>query len=202
MSFIDKKAQKNKCQQLFVFFLLQHFFLTYYVQVLCNVRLVEHQNKNYFSWNHLTFIDITFKSQDGIKGKNSISQQAMLLSEHSRVCGKYKAWDNKNQRTKIRDFPLHWKRDTQVALQVFEAWSLSLTLLTRSVAPYDMWRLKLHPYMCKNFRKSHACWACTHRAQFFSCKRVHVGLYTFKFKPKDTNIQPCISKYIPGLLGQ
>lgn len=38
-----------------------------------------------------------FKSQDGIKGKNSISQQAELLSEHSRVCGK-NAWDIKNQK--------------------------------------------------------------------------------------------------------
>ena len=35
-----------------------------------------------------------------------------------------------------------------------------------------------------------------------SALRVHVGLYTFKFKLKDTNIQPCISKYIRGLLGQ
>lgn len=61
----------------------------------------QHQNKNDFSWNHFTFIAFfkkkkTFKSRDGIKGKNSISQQAALLSEHSRVCAK-KAWDIKNK---------------------------------------------------------------------------------------------------------
>lgn len=36
------------------------------------------------------------KKRDGIKGKNSISQQALLLSEHSRVCAlnkKKKAWE-------------------------------------------------------------------------------------------------------------
>lgn len=61
----------------------------------------QRQNKNDFSWNHFTFIAFfkkkkTFKSRDGIKGKNSISQQAALLSEHSRVCAK-KAWDIKNK---------------------------------------------------------------------------------------------------------
>lgn len=36
--------------------------------------------------------------------------------------------------SKLKDFPLHWNRNTRVALQVFTAWIFTPTLLTRSVA--------------------------------------------------------------------
>lgn len=98
-----RKAKKNiNIHSYFFILLLQHTSA-----VMCKfcatsdplaprhrlTNLVKHRNKKMISFeipsHSLTLLKKTklFKSQDGIKGKNSISQQALRLSEHSRVCG-------------------------------------------------------------------------------------------------------------------
>lgn len=121
MSLIGRRATKNKYPQLYFFFLLEHFYcfcwfffyLFFYLlcasSVQCQIpippRGLSNVNTKMISAeitsHSLTFFkkNKQYKSQDGIKGKNSISQQAVLLSEHSRVCGK-KAWDIKNNNKK------------------------------------------------------------------------------------------------------
>lgn len=109
------------------------------MQHLCNVRpphhslwLVKNQNKKGFLVKSLHIHGLfKIKSPDGIKSKNSISQQAereALLSEHSRVYVK------RLGTLTTKPPKIIGTKNTQVALQVFTARSLSPTLSTRSVA--------------------------------------------------------------------
>lgn len=123
MSLTRQKAQKinihsyffsSFCNIIRLFFSCFFFLFVFIMCKFCATAgpppwLVEHQNKNDFDGNQLTFIDYFFKiisHQMESKVKNSISQQAeqaAVLSEHSRVYGK-KAWDikNKNEKKKIK----------------------------------------------------------------------------------------------------